>query len=128
MNIPGTILPRISVDHKAMDTLEALIDRWGLYEVTSAIGEIASGKADHLRSNWQDEASAKNWDKAAAVFMRADLALHRIQLPEPPTISDTPRQDAASDKHEYLSEKDFNAAEFGNSGLTNKTVEDIIDV
>jgi hypothetical protein len=29
------------------------------------LGEICNLKADHLRSNWQDEASAKWFDKIA---------------------------------------------------------------
>lgn len=41
--------------------LEALIDRWGAHTVLAELSDIAYGKSEHLRSNWQDEPAAKLW-------------------------------------------------------------------
>lgn len=62
-----------------MGELEHLIDRLGLYRVTELIGEICGEKAEHLRSNWQDEEAAKHWDKAAKQFEKTESALRKIQ-------------------------------------------------
>ena len=43
------------------DHLEALIDRCGLSSVLMALSEICGEKAEHIRSNWQDEALARDW-------------------------------------------------------------------
>lgn len=53
------------------NTLETLIDRNGLAAVLSALSQICSDKAEHLRSNWQDEASAKEWDKHSRRIAKA---------------------------------------------------------
>ncbi|REJ65784.1 MAG: hypothetical protein DWQ31_17140 [Planctomycetota bacterium] len=52
------------------DTLEQLIDSASLQEVLSALAEICHEKADHLRSNWQDESSAKVWERDAQAIER----------------------------------------------------------
>lgn len=44
-----------------LTTLENLVDRWTMTEVLQGLGAIAEAKADHLRSNWQDAASAREW-------------------------------------------------------------------
>jgi len=44
------------------DELESIIDRNGLLNVLGTIEEICYLKADHLRTNWQDEVSAKAWE------------------------------------------------------------------
>jgi hypothetical protein len=49
----------------ATETLEALIDRHGLLHIVTALDLICTEKADHLRTNWQDRAAAKAWDRAA---------------------------------------------------------------
>jgi len=54
-----SILPRL-----AMGRVEALIDRYGLGPLLGAIEEICYEKGDHLRTSWQDESSAKDWEKA----------------------------------------------------------------
>lgn len=46
------------------EALEALLDEYGDPEhLLDVLATIASEKADHVRSNWQDEARAKAWDK-----------------------------------------------------------------
>jgi hypothetical protein len=47
------------------ETLEALIDKHGLLHVVTALDLICTEKADHIRTNWQDRALAKDWDRAA---------------------------------------------------------------
>lgn len=46
--------------------IEETIDQHGLATVLETIGDICHGKADHLRSNWQDEETAKLWSRAGA--------------------------------------------------------------
>lgn len=43
--------------------LEALIDHWGAHTVLAELADIAYGKSEHLRSNWQDEPAARLWAK-----------------------------------------------------------------
>ena len=42
--------------------LESIIDAIGLMNTLEAIADICYDKAEHLRSNWQDEKSAKCWE------------------------------------------------------------------
>ena len=42
--------------------LEQIIDQEGLADVLLAIAGICFGKAEHLRTNWQDHTMAKRWD------------------------------------------------------------------
>ena len=57
------------------DNLETLIDKTSANFVLNCIVQIAHGKADHLRENWQDENTqnpstgenaAKQWEKLAS--------------------------------------------------------------
>jgi len=47
----------------AMLALETMIDTVGLSNTLYAIANLCSDKAEHIRSNWQDEALAKRWDQ-----------------------------------------------------------------
>lgn len=49
------------------DQIEGMVDRHGLSDVLEGIMEICSEKADHLRSNWQDESTARVWDAMAKI-------------------------------------------------------------
>ena len=51
--------------------LEAMIDRHGLYTVLSMLSDVCSDKAQHLRSNWQDDRTATQWEKAMSIVDRA---------------------------------------------------------
>lgn len=53
------------------DELESLVDSHGLSGVLQALEEVCYAKAEHLRGNWQDEASAKSWEKAAKAINKA---------------------------------------------------------
>jgi hypothetical protein len=46
-----------------IETMETLIDRHGLDNVLDIISEVCYLKAEHLRTNWQDEVSAEYWNK-----------------------------------------------------------------
>ncbi|MEA5628336.1 hypothetical protein [Nostoc sp. UHCC 0251] len=48
-----------------MESLEALIDKLTLSAILEMLERICHKKAENLRTHWQDEASAKLWDKAA---------------------------------------------------------------
>jgi len=48
-----------------MDILEELIDKLTLAAILEMQERICHKKAEDLRNNWQDETSAKLWDKAA---------------------------------------------------------------
>lgn len=45
--------------------LERLVDRHDLAGVLAALVEVCGEKAEHLRVNWQDAASAQMWERMA---------------------------------------------------------------
>jgi hypothetical protein len=47
------------------ETLEALVDQSSMRDVLFMLASIAAEKAQHLREAWQDETTAKRWDKDA---------------------------------------------------------------
>jgi hypothetical protein len=53
----------MSDNTEMQNELESLIDKHGLKGVLSAIGNVCFEKAIHLRSNWQDSAAAKVWER-----------------------------------------------------------------
>jgi hypothetical protein len=57
--------------------LEELIDRASLGHVLAALTTICRGKADHVRSNWQDHSLARAWDRAAEAI---DLARDGVDV------------------------------------------------
>lgn len=48
-----------------LEALEVLVDRDGLRAVVDALAEVCRHKAEHLRDNCQDVASARIWDDFA---------------------------------------------------------------
>ncbi len=48
-----------------IEILEGLIDRLTLATILELLERICHKKAEAMRNNWKDEASAKLWDKAA---------------------------------------------------------------
>ena len=60
--------------------LEALVDRVGLSGVVESLERIARDKADHLRTAWQDGASAKNYEAAASLIATLEWRLQRRGL------------------------------------------------
>lgn len=63
-----------------METIELMIDKYGLGEMTMALNVIAGDKADHLRANWQDKTSAKVWDRAATRLTAAARSIFDLGL------------------------------------------------
>jgi hypothetical protein len=53
--------------------LEALVDAHSVRAVLLDLAFICVEKADHLRSNWQDEVTAKAWDRASKICDKAQL-------------------------------------------------------
>jgi len=45
--------------------LETLVDRIGLNSLVQLLAVVCEEKANHLRANWQDEVSAKAWERSA---------------------------------------------------------------
>jgi hypothetical protein len=43
--------------------LELMVDRHGPVEVLWMLAQVCADKADHLATDWQDESSAKQWEK-----------------------------------------------------------------
>ena len=64
--------------NKNLDTVEAILDKCTLADVLNLIAEIASAKADHIRENWQDGATAEMWDRNAAIIMAASDKVARF--------------------------------------------------
>lgn len=54
-----------------IDTLENLVDSMSIIGVLDALEDICYMKAGHLRENWQDETSAKHWEKRARQIAKA---------------------------------------------------------
>jgi len=48
-----------------MEILEALINKLTLSAILEMLERICHKKAENLRTHWQDETSAKLWEKAA---------------------------------------------------------------
>lgn len=53
-----------STNRQIQEAMEEYIDKHGVTALLDQLAEVFSGKADHLRTNWQDEATAKLWDRA----------------------------------------------------------------
>lgn len=45
--------------------LELIIDRIGLANTLAALATVCYAKADHIRENWQDNMTAKVWQREA---------------------------------------------------------------
>lgn len=61
------------------DQLEKLMDIYSLAEVVSNLQTICHEKAEHLRTNWNDEAAAKDWDRGAAILGTTETKLINLR-------------------------------------------------
>jgi FixJ family two-component response regulator len=59
------------------DRLEKLIDESSLQEVIERIVHICYEKAEHVRTNWQNEALARIWEHNASKLERIPARLKR---------------------------------------------------
>lgn len=53
--------------------LERMVDALGIQGVLGALAEICGLKADHIRSNWQDESEAQNWEAIVPFIHQATI-------------------------------------------------------
>lgn len=60
----------LQLTQEGKDTLESLLDGTNASYLISALAEICQEKADHLRTNWQDENAAKAWDRAGLYLFK----------------------------------------------------------
>ena len=51
------------VERELQDELEQLLDKTTLATVIELLANICILKAEHLRTNWQDDKTAKCWDQ-----------------------------------------------------------------
>jgi hypothetical protein len=58
-------------------SLEGMIDQYGLKKVLSMMSDICAEKADHIRSNWQDAALARQWENEAR---KLDTAASKVRV------------------------------------------------
>lgn len=70
--------PYLAEGAGAMVALEGMIDAAGLRNVVWALAHICWGKADHVRSNWQDEQLARDWEVNASMLDRFVEKLRRV--------------------------------------------------
>ena len=66
-------MKRITEESPDFIALESLVDRYTLTGVLDALHVLCHAKAEHLRTNWQDDTSARTWDRDARVIERAAL-------------------------------------------------------
>ena len=52
------------------DSIESLVDKYGLKHVLDAIADICHDKESHLEANWQDVKTAKVWARDANRIIR----------------------------------------------------------
>lgn len=57
--------------------LEVLVDGSKMSDVLRALVTIARGKAEHVRTNWQDASLAKEWERTAT---RIEQCADKINL------------------------------------------------
>ena len=60
--------------------VECLVDASSVFEVSSALELVCYEKAEHLRSNWQDAASARDWERAAKAIQALNRKLQRMKV------------------------------------------------
>ncbi len=51
--------------HQVQDHLETLTDKHSLCFILNCLAQISFEKSDHVQTNWQDDALAKQWEKVA---------------------------------------------------------------
>jgi hypothetical protein len=59
------------------DALETMVDLYQLDTLVAALAVICEGKAEHLRTNWQDPATAKAWERASVALFAAETKVNR---------------------------------------------------
>jgi hypothetical protein len=57
------------------DALERIVDLHGLPKTLDMLADICAEKAEHLRTDWQDEGAEMDWDRAYKLILKAHAAL-----------------------------------------------------
>lgn len=61
------------------NSLEEFLDAGGSVSfIISALSEIALLKAEHVRSNWQDETLARTWERMGRVLDRSYNHINKV--------------------------------------------------
>jgi hypothetical protein len=60
------------------DKMEDIVDQYGLSEVLYWLQQICQDKADHLRTNWQNENSAADWEARYDLLYNTMEEMERI--------------------------------------------------
>ncbi len=63
------------------ETLEHLLDASTPDLLIEALSVIATEKADHVRTNWQDDETARQWERIAKSLDKESLRLLKIGNP-----------------------------------------------
>lgn len=71
----------MTATERIADKIEAIMDSEGVTEFAAMCACVCREKADHLRCNWQDEGTAKVWDRLALRFEQTHAFAHREGLP-----------------------------------------------
>lgn len=66
--------------HNLTAALEALVDAHSVRAVLCDLAAICWEKAQHLRVNWQDEVSAKAFERAASICTQAQIKIEDAGL------------------------------------------------
>ena len=74
--VPGTL---------TADDLEMELDACssfggGMIGLMQHLQQVCCDKAEHVQTNWQDKALAREWEKARKVFKGAEWSLRKINL------------------------------------------------
>lgn len=56
------------IQQEQIVALEAMVDASSLGDVLLSLARMCNEKAEHVRCNWQDEATARMWDNAAKLL------------------------------------------------------------
>jgi hypothetical protein len=59
-------------------TVEDIEDKIGIKALTEMLAGISFEKAEHLRTNWQDETTAKWWERVGKLFDKTALKLEKV--------------------------------------------------
>lgn len=59
--------------------LEEMMDKYSITTLIETLSSIAGEKAEHVRTNWQDERLGKTWDRMARVLDRSMQHVNKVE-------------------------------------------------
>jgi hypothetical protein len=62
--------PKENMKKTDFESLEQLIDKYGIRQVIETMSQISLEKGDHVRTNWQDPYTANAWNRIAGLLSR----------------------------------------------------------